>query len=390
MFAVLSGQSLIQMLRTIQQQVFLLLLIGVSMLIPYYRLSRVEHQHTELVHRLTADELRELHTICGRISSHNLPKYRIAGGKRASENQFPWAVRQLRKPTHLPWAMSSSCTGSLISRWHILTAAHCIQLTDILIQMLRTIQQQVFLLLLIGVSMLIPYYRLSRVEHQHTELVHRLTADELRELHTICGRISSHNLPKYRIAGGKRASENQFPWAVRQLRKPTHLPWAMSSSCTGSLISRWHILTAAHCIQRTDIGVRDVDVSTHYTVVAGSTCAYYKPALEKECDSARKRGTMLRIKSVLIAEDAIRYQAIRQMAQKKLRWSISIQPADFALLELDKPIDINNSNIRPICLLPPNQPPGDLYTLYGFGKTGSTVRFVRCSATNDSRAAKRD
>ncbi|VDM26366.1 unnamed protein product [Toxocara canis] len=148
-----------------------------------------------------------------------------------------------------------------------------------LIQMLRTIQQQVFLLLLIGVSMLIPYYRLSRVEHQHTELVHRLTADELRELHTICGRISSHNLPKYRIAGGKRASENQFPWAVRQLRKRK--------------------------------GVRDVDVSTHYTVVAGSTCAYYKPALEKECDSARKRGTMLRIKSVLIAEDAIRYQ-VRQ------------------------------------------------------------------------------
>ncbi|KHN85608.1 Ovochymase-1 [Toxocara canis] len=232
------------------------------------------------------------------------------------------------------------------------------------------VQRQPFLLLLVGISMLITYYRLSRVEQQHPEIVHRLTADELRELHTICGRASSYSSPKYRIAGGNRAAENQFPWAVRLFIKAADLPFFMSLSCTASLISRWHIVTAAHCIQYTDLGVRDVNVSTHFVAVAGTTCAHHELVGGKKCyDAATKQGTILRIKSVLIAENAIRHQVIQSMAWGKLRERVPIELADFALLELDKPIDVNNTDIRPICLHPPNQPSSSLYTLYGFGLT---------------------
>ncbi|XP_066905043.1 venom serine protease 34-like [Halyomorpha halys] len=42
-----------------------------------------------------------------------------------------------------------------------------------------------------------------------------------------------------RIVGGKETRKNEYPWMV-----------SISSGCGGSIISPWHILTAAHCIDK--------------------------------------------------------------------------------------------------------------------------------------------
>ena len=57
-----------------------------------------------------------------------------------------------------------------------------------------------------------------------------------------CGPVKDSS-GSQRIVGGEEAGENEYPWMVR-LVGTTPLP----GGCGGSLISRKHVITAAHCI----------------------------------------------------------------------------------------------------------------------------------------------
>lgn len=44
-----------------------------------------------------------------------------------------------------------------------------------------------------------------------------------------------------RVVGGQNAAKGEFPWQVSLLKNNNH-------NCGGSIISKNHILTAAHCV----------------------------------------------------------------------------------------------------------------------------------------------
>lgn len=52
------------------------------------------------------------------------------------------------------------------------------------------------------------------------------------------------NLPRFeeRIVGGQNASFGQFPYHVSLQRNGTH-------QCGGSILNKYYVLTAAHCIR---------------------------------------------------------------------------------------------------------------------------------------------
>lgn len=49
-----------------------------------------------------------------------------------------------------------------------------------------------------------------------------------------------------RVINGKRAKEGMFPWMVRL--SVHQEPGSDEGTCGGTIITRWHILTAAHCV----------------------------------------------------------------------------------------------------------------------------------------------
>lgn len=50
-----------------------------------------------------------------------------------------------------------------------------------------------------------------------------------------------------RVINGMRASQGMFPWMVRLL---VYLNGSSPATCGGAVITRWHILTAGHCVIR--------------------------------------------------------------------------------------------------------------------------------------------
>lgn len=61
--------------------------------------------------------------------------------------------------------------------------------------------------------------------------------------HKFCGRSET-----FRIMGGHKAFVGQFPWVVLIRYKSTDEEAKLTFGCGGSLISKKHILTAAHCV----------------------------------------------------------------------------------------------------------------------------------------------
>lgn len=61
--------------------------------------------------------------------------------------------------------------------------------------------------------------------------------------HKLCGRAET-----FRIMGGHKAYVGQFPWVVLIRYKSKDEEAKLTFACGGSLISKKHILTAAHCV----------------------------------------------------------------------------------------------------------------------------------------------
>jgi secreted trypsin-like serine protease len=56
-----------------------------------------------------------------------------------------------------------------------------------------------------------------------------------------------------RIFNGDNADENEYPWQVWLEIRPIKIisQSSLTVKCGGSLISKWHILSAAHCYENT-------------------------------------------------------------------------------------------------------------------------------------------
>ncbi|XP_014272491.1 chymotrypsin-1 [Halyomorpha halys] len=75
-------------------------------------------------------------------------------------------------------------------------------------------------------------------------------ASTLGDLSCDCGRRNTG-----RIIGGQVVRKNEYPWMV-----------SLNEGCGGSLLTHWHVLTAAHCTYGLSASDLKVSVGTHYQI----------------------------------------------------------------------------------------------------------------------------
>lgn len=139
-----------------------------------------------------------------------------------------------------------------------------------------------------------------------------------------CGRA----LPTARIANGIIAQEGQFPWMVRILSST----WGKTQACGATLITRQHLLTAAHCTK--DGAGQDV---TAITAIYGST--------------NEKKGSKVEVIAML----------------RPQYFDINVGLNDIAILLLQRPLQLS-WHVVPICLpMTPIYPIGSKLTTAGWG-----------------------
>ncbi|XP_076621621.1 soluble guanylate cyclase 89Db [Colletes latitarsis] len=137
---------------------------------------------------------------------------------------------------------------------------------------------------------------------------------------------------KIRIVGGNVTSVYEYPWMVSMSKQGRFY-------CAGSLITRRHVLTAAHCMEKFD--KRNIKL-----VLADNN----RPKLDKQA-------IVRRIKSVIIHENFHSYTYNN----------------DIAIIEMDRPVDVNGI-VRTACL-PEDKAidyTGATATVVGWGQTGET------------------
>ncbi|XP_038207050.1 CLIP domain-containing serine protease 2-like [Zerene cesonia] len=143
--------------------------------------------------------------------------------------------------------------------------------------------------------------------------------EKLKLLPEVCGDIEGN-----RIVGGSVANLYEFPW-MALISYNTR--FGLQFKCSGSIINKRYILTAAHCVQGEDIaGVRLGEFDVRYR----TDCMGQDPNLICETH----------LQDVGVEEKIIHenYQT--------LPWVNN----DIALLRLWEDIDFNHQNVGPICL----------------------------------------
>ncbi|KJH52120.1 trypsin [Dictyocaulus viviparus] len=169
-----------------------------------------------------------------------------------------------------------------------------------------------------------------------------LSQSDRNELPKICGREFLTDTLQSRSAGGVLVRENEYPW-VLLLTDPE---W--TRVCTAVLISRRHVLTAAHCVTNFPKD-RKLEKDCHYTTIQ-STYLYVYPRT--------RVNDALNIK---------RYTSSFSVARVMVHPSFSCSNAtgDIALLELTLNIFTEAS---PICMPHFNESIPKNAAAAGFGK----------------------
>ncbi|KAJ8676187.1 hypothetical protein QAD02_011973 [Eretmocerus hayati] len=162
-----------------------------------------------------------------------------------------------------------------------------------------------------------------------------------------------------RIFGGVETSIGEFPWmALLEYDKGK----GFELRCTGSLISNWHVLTAAHCVHEWDLSKLGL---TLRSVRLGEWDTRTNP----DCVEETVYPTLQSQKC------ATKYISV---PVQKVYIHPSFNPRSFsnyndiALLQLRKPVQFNDY-VRPICL-PKNREIGPWATATGWGRTENALR----------------
>lgn len=148
-----------------------------------------------------------------------------------------------------------------------------------------------------------------------------------------CGRAAAHAQPTARIVGGNESYPGKWPWLVGLHGGPDEIFF-----CAGVLLSKYWILSAAHCIgNQTDI--------SGWTVKLGLT---------------RRTASPL----------AVRRRKVRAVIKHEAFNSYNVYGNDIALLLLDEPVSFDDF-LRPVCLPEPDLQlqTSTQCTVIGWGKT---------------------
>ncbi|VDM45960.1 unnamed protein product [Toxocara canis] len=180
-------------------------------------------------------------------------------------------------------------------------------------------------------------------------------------------------------ASGRRAAEEgQFPSAVRVVIADVDIPAYLQKMCTGHVISLRHILIAAHCLQFSHtLVLLALMLITTVTFYNGTIKQLESQYIEKCVRSGTERPRRLKIKSLVIAEEAVTLMVVIPLIYAlKVMSSYEgtlydaeskAEATDFAMLELETPVSVSDPYIRPICLPRPDQQLPIEYRRLGFG-----------------------
>ncbi|KAI8866996.1 trypsin-like serine protease [Ramicandelaber brevisporus] len=150
--------------------------------------------------------------------------------------------------------------------------------------------------------------------------------------------------PITRIINGTPVREGEAPFAAYIYAQSSE---EGGGSCTGSIISPNHILTAAHCLITNATNV----CTSNITVITGAT--------------------NIQVQSAGAAKHTVKSYTIHPMYQFLVkRGSVAEKyPYDIAVIELSKPIQFNNAT-KPIKLFPATRyKPQTVVTVCGWGRT---------------------
>ncbi|XP_043067484.1 trypsin beta-like [Drosophila bipectinata] len=129
--------------------------------------------------------------------------------------------------------------------------------------------------------------------------------------------------PEGRIIGGTYVPIEDVPWQVALLVGTSHI-------CGGSIYNKWTILTAAHCVYG--------EITEHVSIRAGSSLKNFG-------------GQHVNVSKIIIHEE----------------FNKETLDNDIALLILEKPLDTNNTLIKPIELAQEPPSPGTNVLVTGWG-----------------------
>eukprot|EP00092_Neocalanus_flemingeri_P007897 GFUD01008523.1.p1 GENE.GFUD01008523.1~~GFUD01008523.1.p1 ORF type:complete len:424 (-),score=71.80 GFUD01008523.1:63-1334(-) len=165
------------------------------------------------------------------------------------------------------------------------------------------------------------------------------------------------------ITGGNITNPGEWPWMARLLYGLPDETSRQVTYCGGTLISRRHVVTAAHCITEdikpVAVAFGDSDVTTDYDcldVKSGRGCSTTGAACTVEEECAPKH-VEIRIKDIITHE------------KYKFDNCIGCIPKfDVALIVLEEPVEFTDF-IQPVCLPKPNKQSQGPLTVTGWGNT---------------------
>uniref|UniRef100_A0A0N4ZNI1 Peptidase S1 domain-containing protein n=1 Tax=Parastrongyloides trichosuri TaxID=131310 RepID=A0A0N4ZNI1_PARTI len=229
------------------------------------------------------------------------------------------------------------------------------------------------------------YFHISR--RGEYPIIKRLTEKENEELQEICGKVTKNHLKKDEgyISRSKKRYLNGTDFEGREFFKAISyafgkvpdgtIPWAVSlgvqhsSFCTGTIISPYHVATAAHCLFKYETsssickGRKDMSVDLYARIYYGGTC------LKKSVDGACRQSN-------------VKEKFIRRISYSYLYNKNTCNFGhDIAIIEVDSPF-VFDDDTHPICLPPStfneivDMPKKEIIYNFGFGKTETNMSTV--------------
>jgi len=140
-----------------------------------------------------------------------------------------------------------------------------------------------------------------------------------------CGKANSKSL---RIVNGQNAEANEFPWQVALFSN-----YGQQFDCGGSIVSKRHVVTAAHCVEHPDAAY------------------YYKVAVGAH-NKAKETLTKLEVKKIT----------------NHPNWNRKTLDSDLSIIELSEDLAFD-AKVSPICLPSKNEDySGKTATISGWGR----------------------
>lgn len=198
----------------------------------------------------------------------------------------------------------------------------------------------------------------------------RLTIKENNLLQKECGisNFNSTSSEEFKIINSNDVNDGDLPWAAKIIVQNDN---TVSRYCTGSFISPWHIITAAHCLMYNE--------NCTFMAIGGAACTYtvlspFTGQLISPCASTIIPEMFLG-RQYVVPKGSNKFRQKFNNSKNVIHYASDTVYTDFAIIELQRSINYEQV-IRPVCLPSTktiNSLNNDEAIVYGYGATVNTT-----------------